>query len=55
MKFVVPENPEKLKTSYINMCQRVDELEELIRLMQKQRFGASSEKLNHPGMEGAFS
>ena len=51
----IPEKYEDLKNGYVSLAYRVAQLEELLRLDRKRRFGPSSESINHTGMEPLFS
>ena len=43
-----------LKTENFFLKTKIDELEELVRALQRNRFASKSESLNHPGMKSLF-
>jgi transposase len=54
MQYELPKDYDELARDYRRLESRIDELEELIRLLRRGRFAASSEKLLHPGMVPLF-
>ena len=50
----LPDDPEKLKSICSSLFDEIVHLEEMLRLIRKQKFGSGSEQISHPGMKPLF-